>query len=133
EIEHVTHRRNIEPTRRDIGGDQELHLATAELVERGGAGRLVHVAMQGDRREAVADEGAVQGRNLALAIAEDDRVGEAVRRADQVTQRFALLVRLASGLDQLLRRRRQRARWSRHLDTYRIVQELLSDAPDLRR
>ena len=103
EIEHVAHGRDVEPARRDVGGDQQLDLAAAELLERGGARRLVHVAVQRDRRKSVADQRAVQRRDLALAVAEDDRVGESLGRADQAAQRVALVVRLAAGLDQLLR------------------------------
>ena len=58
----------------------------------------------------MADQGAVQGRDFALAIAEDDRVGQPLGRPDQPAQRVALVVRLAPGLDQRLGRSRKRGR-----------------------
>ena len=86
EIEDVAHFRNVEPAGGDIGRDQQLGLALAEGLERGGARRLVHVAMQRHRVELVAHQRAVQLRDFALAVAEDDGVLEAVGRADQPAQ-----------------------------------------------
>ena len=80
EIEDVADVGNVEPARGDVGGDQELDLAAAERVERRRARRLVEVAMQRDGVEAVADQRAVQLRDLALAVAEDDGVLEVRRR-----------------------------------------------------
>ena len=79
EIEDVADRRNIETARGDVGGDQQGHFVLAELLERRRARGLVHVAVQRDRGKAVADQRAMQRRDLALAIAEDDRVLEAFR------------------------------------------------------
>src|SRR3954467_13508382 len=94
EIEDVADSRNIEPARRNVGCKEELHLAAAELIEGCGARRLIHVAVERDRGKTVAHQRAVQGRDLALAGAEDDCVGEAFGRADQPAQRIALLIRL---------------------------------------
>ena len=44
---------NVEPARRDIRADQQLHLVVAERVERGHARALVEIAMQRADREAV--------------------------------------------------------------------------------
>src|SRR5881394_3051874 len=56
EIEHVADRRNVEAASCDVRRDEQLYLAAPELVERCGARRLVHVAVQGDRGETVADQ-----------------------------------------------------------------------------
>src|SRR5262245_52991117 len=133
EVEDVADGGNVEPARGDVGGDQQRHLVLAELLERSCARRLVHITVQRDGGEAVADQRAMQRRHLAFAIAEDDRVGQAFRRADEAAQRIALVVRLAAGLDQPLAGGRDGGRRPRYLHLYRIVQELLGDAPDLRR
>ena len=103
EIEDVADVGNVEAAGGDVGGDQQLGFAVAERVERGGARRLIQVAVQRDGVEAVTDQRAVKLRDLALAVAEDDGVLEVVGGADQAAQRVALVVRLAAGLDQLLR------------------------------
>ena len=53
EIEDMGDGGNIEAARGHIGGHQQRDFALAELVEGGGAGRLVHVAMQRADTEAV--------------------------------------------------------------------------------
>ena len=93
EIEDVAHVGNVEATRGDVGGDQQRHAAVAERVERGRARGLIEVAVQRRGVEAVPDQRAVQLRDLALAVAEDDGVLEVLGRADQAAQRVALLVR----------------------------------------
>ena len=90
---------NVEAARGDIGGDQQRHLALAELLERRRARRLVHVAVQRADAEAMLLQRFVQRRDLALAIAEDDRVLQILGVAHQPAQRFALLMRLAAGRD----------------------------------
>ena len=92
EIIDVAHVGNIEAARCDVGGDQERDLALAELLERRRARRLVHVAMQRQHRKAVPKQRAMQRRHIALAIAEDDGVLQAFRRADQAAQRVALVM-----------------------------------------
>ena len=72
-------------------------------------------------------------RHLALAVAEHDGVLEALAGADQAAQRIALVVRLAAGLGQKLGGGGDRGRRLRDFHPHRIVQELLGDAPDLRR
>src|SRR4051794_13926290 len=103
EIEDVADSRNIEPARRNVGCNEQLHLAAAELIEGCGARRLIHVAVERDRGKTVTHQRAVQGPDFAFAVAEDDCVGEAFGRADQATERVALVMRLAPGLHQLLR------------------------------
>ncbi len=53
EIEDMADCGNIEAAGGDVGGHQERDFAVAELVEREGARRLFHVAMQGADAEAV--------------------------------------------------------------------------------
>src|SRR5665213_3105187 len=103
EIEDVADRGDIEAAGGDVGGDQQLGLAVPESVERGGARRLIKIAVQRNRVKLVLDQRAVQLRDLALAVAEYDGVLEASRRADQAAQRVAFVVPLASGGDQQLR------------------------------
>src|SRR5262249_17492774 len=91
EVEDVADRGNVEAARGDVGGNQQRDFVLAELIERGHARRLVHVAVQRDRGKAVADERTVQRRDLALAVAEDDRIGQALGRADDAAQRIALV------------------------------------------
>ena len=84
EVEDVAHRRDIEAARRDVAGDQELQLAvcgSGRASRCGSSGPCRHGARR--RREAVALERAGEGRHVALAVAEDDRVGEAVFAADR--------------------------------------------------
>src|SRR5262245_37055315 len=83
EIEDVADVRDVEATRRDVGRDQEAHIAFAEGVERRHALGLAHVAMQRRRLEAVTNERAMQLRHLALAIAEDDGVLEILAGTDE--------------------------------------------------
>jgi hypothetical protein len=53
EIEDVADSGDVEAARGDVGGDQKRNLALAELVERSGARRLIHIAVQGADTEAV--------------------------------------------------------------------------------
>ena len=76
EIEDVADGRDIEPARRDVARHQQLELPVAKAVERLQPRMLVHVAVQRADRIAVALERAVERRHVALAVAEDDGVGE---------------------------------------------------------
>ncbi len=82
EVEDVADGGNVEAACGHVGGNQQRDFVLAELIERGRARRLVHVAVQRDRRKTVADERTMQRRDLALAVAEDDGVGQALGRAD---------------------------------------------------
>ena len=53
EIEHVAHGRNIQTAGGDVGSDQQRNFALAELIERGGSRRLIHIAVQRADAEAV--------------------------------------------------------------------------------
>ena len=75
----------------------------------------------------------MQRRHFALAVAEDDRVLQAVGRADQAAQHVALVVRLVAGFDQKLRRGGDSGGGTRNFDADGIAEELLGDAPDFRR
>jgi len=68
EIEDVAHDRNVEAAGGDIGGHQQRDFTLAELIERRGAGRLVHIAMQGADAEAVLLQRLVDNGNFTLAM-----------------------------------------------------------------
>ena len=86
EIEHVAYRGDIKPACRNIGSDQKGDLVVAKLVERGGAGGLIDVAMERNGGKAMADQGPMQRRHLALAVAEDDGIRQPLGRADEGPQ-----------------------------------------------
>src|SRR5579871_515116 len=96
EIEDVAHGRNIEAAGGNVGGDQERNFALAELIKRRRARRLIHVAVKGADAEAVLLQRLVQNGDLALAVAEDDRVVEILGLPQQAAQRFALVVRFTA-------------------------------------
>jgi hypothetical protein len=124
---------DVEAARGDVAGHQQRGLARSEALERGHARPLVEVAVQRGGVEAVVQEGAVQHRHLALAIAEDDGVLELVRVADQAAQGVALLVRLGARRDEALNDGRRRGGRAGDLDLDGIVQEGVGEALDLRR
>src|SRR5580704_18576045 len=95
---------DIEAAGGDVGGDQERDFVLAELLERCGARRLVHVAVQRLHRKAVAQQRAMQRGDVAFAVAEDDAVLHAFGGADQAAQRVALLGAVAAGAGQELGR-----------------------------
>ena len=49
EIEHMAHVRDIEAAGGDVRANDEVHAAALERIERGHAGALIHVAVQGRR------------------------------------------------------------------------------------
>ncbi len=124
EIEDVADGGNVEAAGGDIGGHQQRDLALAELIERGGARRLVHVAMQGADAEAVLLQRLVDDGDFALAVAEDDRVLEILGVAQQAAQDLALLVRLAAAGNLELRHARRGRGGLRDFDPLGIVQEV---------
>src|SRR5205814_4245669 len=71
EAEDVRQALNIQPARRDVAGNQQPDFAVLEALQRFGALRLRHVAMQRRRIETVAGQRALQDIDIALAIAED--------------------------------------------------------------
>src|SRR5437660_4372247 len=130
EAEDMRQALNVEPARRDVAGDEEADLARLEALERLGALRLRHIAVQGRGVEAVTAEGALQDVDIALPVAEDQRVLD-VLAADQRAQCLALLLRRDDDerlLDQFGGRGR---RADRDLD--RLLQESIAEAADLRR
>ena len=133
EIEHVAHDRNVEAAGGDIGGHQQRDFTLAELVERRGAGRLVHVAMQGADAEAVLLQRFVNDGDFTLAIAEDDRVLKILGVAQQTAKNVALVVRFATAGDLELRHADSGGGRLRYFDPLGIVQEGFGDAADFRR
>ncbi|MNL44746.1 hypothetical protein D3C87_1673410 [compost metagenome] len=94
EIEHVAHGRNIKTASGDVTGHQERQLIGLECVERLHAALLVHVAMQCARRITMALQRPREGCYVALAVAEDDGVGQAFGGIDAGAQRCPLFVGL---------------------------------------
>ena len=133
EIEDVADRRDVEAARRDVAGDEQRQPVLAEIVERRRARALVHVAVERAGVEAVPLERALQDRDVALAVAEDDRVLEVGRLADELAEHRALVGRLAAGGDEELGDGGGGGRRPRRLDLDRIGQELVGEALDLRR
>jgi hypothetical protein len=89
--------------------------------------------MQRAGGEAVFLERAEQRGDVDLAVAKDDGVGDVVLAAQKLAQRLALgEVFLLRGDHFLLDRQRGGGSF-RHLDAYRVLQELLGEAGDLRR
>ena len=89
-VEDMRQAADVEPARRDIAADEQADLAGAEFLERGKAHRLGHVAMQRAGGQAGADEGLVEQVDIALAVAEDERVLH-VLGADEFTQGVGFL------------------------------------------
>src|SRR5438034_1993734 len=133
EIEDVADGGNVEAAGGNIGGDQQRDLTLAELIERRGARRLVHVAMQRADAEAVLLQRFVDDGDFALAIAEDDCVVEILGVAQQAAKDFALLVRLTAATDLELRYTHRSRGGLRDFDPRGIVQEGFGDAADFRR
>ena len=113
EIEDVADRGNVETAGGDVGCDQQRNFALAELIERRGARRLIHVAVQGADAEAVLLQRLVQQRDFALAVAEDDRVLEILGVAQQAAQqsRASRAARGRPGPETGPRRRRSSPAW----------------------
>jgi hypothetical protein len=110
EVEDVADGGDIKSAGRDVGCDQQGNFALAELIESGGACRLIHVSVQGADAEAVLLQRLVDHGDFPLAVAEDDRVLEILGVAQQATEYLALLVRLAANRDLKLRHALSRGR-----------------------
>ena len=133
EIEDVAHRRNIETASGHVGSDEQRDLVVLELLQRRHARALVHVAMKGADRVAMALQRTEHRLDVPLAVAEHDGVLEVFRFVDQLAQRLALVEILAAGCDHLLGDRIRGRRGAGHLDPGRIVQEGIDQTLDLRR
>ena len=92
EAEDVRHALDIEPARGDVAAHEQADLAVLEALQRLGPLRLRHVAVQSGGIEAMAGQRALQDVDIALAVAEDQRVLD-VLAADQPAQRLALVFR----------------------------------------
>src|SRR5262245_5513389 len=117
EIEHMAHADDVEAAGRDVAGDQQRDLALLEFLQRLGALRLRHVAMDRGGVETMAMQRLVEDVHVALAVAEDNGVLHLLG-ADQSAQRLALLhlVDHSQTLGDQGRRRSRR----RHGDLFRI-------------
>src|SRR5205085_10635654 len=74
ETEDVRQALDVQPARCDIAGHEKPDLAVLKALERLGALRLRHVAMQGRGIEPMTRQRALQDIDVALAVAEDQRV-----------------------------------------------------------
>src|SRR6202044_2436142 len=90
-IDHVTDIGDVEASGGYVGAHEQLDFAIAEGVERRHAHPLIEIAMQRANRETVFLQRAIHDLDVTLAIAEDDRVLEVVRAADDAPQGGALL------------------------------------------
>ena len=81
--------RDVEPTRRDVGRDEDRRAARPEALERHLALLLRAVSVDRGGREAVAAEEVLEGVGAALGLDEDQ--GEALDGVDEVEQDLALV------------------------------------------
>ena len=131
-VEHVADIRDVETARSHIGGRQQHDFAVAELVQRRHPRTLIHIAVQSAGIEAVLDQRLVQDRDIALAIAEYDRVANLLG-ADQFTQQLALGPVLAvRAKTELLCDRLRRRRRFRDLDPHGILEKGIDEPLDFR-
>ena len=130
EIEDMGQALDVEAARGHVAADQKPDLAVPETLQRLGPLRLDHIAVQRRHVETVLGERAVEDIHVALAVAEDQRVLD-VLVLDEAPERLALVhgidhqERLHHGLGRRGRRR--------HGDLFRVHQERVGQAPDLRR
>ena len=101
EIEDVADIGDIEAARRDVACRQQRDVAPAERIEGGGAVTLLHVAMQTARIVTMLQKRLQQDADIALAVAEDDRILDA-RAVDEITQNLALDLDIGGGEFQAL-------------------------------
>src|SRR5688572_13507634 len=130
ETEDVAKALDVETAGGDVAAYHQAHFALLELVERLGTGRLRHVAMQAHGIEAVLGERLEQDLHVALAIAENEGVGD-VLPADQLAQSLALLLRFHH--HHALHDGRGRSRRRGYADLLRIHQERVGQPADFRR
>ena len=130
EVEDVADALDVEPARRDVRRDEDVDVAVLEAVEFGDAARLIHVAVNLARAIAVPLQRLGEFAHRRLAVAEDDRGGDALF-LDQVAQRIALGA--LAGLDEKLGNVHVGARGPRHLDRLGIRQEFVGKLLDRRR
>src|SRR3546814_9134928 len=99
EVEDVADALDVEPARRNVGGDENIDVARLEPVEFGDAARLVHVAMNLAGAIAIALQRLGEFAHRRLAVAEDDRGCDPLV-LDQPAQGLPLAA--LAGLDQEL-------------------------------
>src|SRR5258705_9385154 len=133
EIEDMTDIGNIEAPRRYVGGHKQRHFVLAKLLQCGRAGLLVHIPMECDRGKSMANERAMQGRDFALAVAENNCVLETLGGANEPPQRLAFFVRVAAGFHQILCGGSNSAGGTGNLDADRLVKKMLGGLPGLPR
>ncbi len=126
----MAHALDVEPARRDIGGDEDVDLARLEPVELGDPLALLHVAVNLARSQPFALQRLVEIAHRRLAVAEDDRGGDG-GVVEQIDQPVALLGG-ADG-DQILLDVDVGCRGPRNFDRLGIVEEFVGELLDRRR
>src|SRR3546814_4556328 len=89
EVEDVADALDVEATRRDVGGDENVDVPVLEPVQFGDTARLIHVAMNLASAVTIALQRFGEFAHRRLAVAEDDR-GRDILFLDQVAQRLTL-------------------------------------------
>src|SRR5215468_2725866 len=87
--------------------------------------------MKRDGGKSMANERAVQCRNFALAVAENNCVLKTDRGANEPPQRLSFFVRLAAGFHQILCGGSNSAGGTGNLHADRLMKKLVGDSPDL--
>src|SRR3546814_13755935 len=73
EVEDVADALDVEATRRDVGGDENVDIPVLEPVQFGDTARLIHVAMNLASAVTIALQRFSEFAHRRLAVAEDDR------------------------------------------------------------
>ena len=109
---------HVEPARRDVGGDEKLDRALAELGHHALAHRLRHVAVQLVGAVAARGRCSVSSSTIILVRAKDDAELD-VLQVDQAAERLELRAAVDLVIDLLDRRHGQRLRFDRHVHRLR--------------
>ena len=92
-VEHVADRRHVQTTGGNVRRHKDLQLATTELVQCGRPLRLVQIAMDRGRVDAVFVQRFRDDIHVHLAVAEDNRIDQLVTfGVDQAAQNGALFL-----------------------------------------
>ncbi len=121
---------DVQPARRDVGGDEDVDLPGLEPVKLAQPFGLFHVAMDLADGKAIALQAGRQFAHRRLAVGKDDR-GVEIVGAQQAAQRLALVA--AGGFDQLLFDQRIGAGRACDLDRFGVGEKLVRQLLDRRR
>src|SRR5581483_6184659 len=90
EVDHMADALDVQPTRRDVGRDQQPHVARPHALDRAPALVLIHVAVQRRGRVTLGRERLGELVGAALGGGENDRLGE-LATLEIVRQQIALV------------------------------------------